>query len=120
MWEIIIPQNVFQTYCKRFIWYYFCINIKFSNVINQFHSSVEERMEPFNSKLLLIPKIRESPYYHTSWKIKQFCKKIMNNIIGVKGKRWGWLVFFINQNLPNFVPIITIFPNISLKEKCLG
>ena len=39
--------------------------------LNQFHSSrlyLEERMEPYSSKLL-IPTIRGSPYYHTSSKI---------------------------------------------------
>ena len=30
------------------------------------------------------------------------------------------IVFFINQNLLHFVPIITVFPNIALKEKYLA
>ena len=43
------------------------VNIKFSTELS--HSSVEERIEPYNSKLLVIPTIRGSPYYHTSWEI---------------------------------------------------
>ena len=35
-----------------------------------------------------------------------------------KGK--DQIVFFINQNLSHFVPIITVFPNITLNKKCLG
>ena len=30
------------------------------------------------------------------------------------------VVFFINQNLSHFVPIIPVSPNITLNEKCLG
>ena len=36
----------------------------------------------------------------------------------LKGK--DEVAFFINQNLSHFVSIITVFPDITLKEKCLG
>ena len=38
--------------------------------MNPFHRPLEIRIKPYNSKLLLIPTIRGSPYYHISWKIK--------------------------------------------------
>ena len=38
-------------------------------------------------------------------------------IILVKTKKLA--AFFINQNLLHFIPA-TVFPNITLKEKCLG
>ena len=37
--------------------------------MNPFHKPIEEKIEPYNSKLLLIPTIKECPYYHTSGKI---------------------------------------------------
>ena len=43
--------------------------------MNQFHRSIEERIEAYNSKLLLIPTIRGSPYYYTSWKINSVLKE---------------------------------------------
>ena len=38
--------------------------------MNQFHRPIEKTIEPWLSKLLLIPTISGLPYYHSSWKIK--------------------------------------------------
>ena len=84
--------------------------------MNSFHRPAEERIEPYNSKLLIIPKISRSPYHHTSWETKSVLQEKMNRML--KGK--DEIVFFIYQNLSHFVPIITVFPNVTLKEKYIG
>ena len=33
--------------------------------MNSFHKPIEERIEPYNSKLLLIPTVNGIPYCHT-------------------------------------------------------
>ena len=43
--------------------------------MNLFHRPIEERIEPFNLKLLLIPIISGYPYCHTSWKTKLVLKE---------------------------------------------
>ena len=43
--------------------------------MNPFHRPIEDRIEPCNSKLLLIPTISGSPYYHTFLKIKSVLKE---------------------------------------------
>ena len=57
-------QNVFQPTARNLLGIS-SVNIKFPN--EPFHGPIEERIEPYNSKLLLIPTICGSPYYHTSW-----------------------------------------------------
>ena len=47
-------------------------------------------------------------------KQNQFYKTLMNKIIRVKRKRDEFVL------LPHSVPIITVIPNITQKEKCLG
>ena len=85
--------------------------------MNSFHRPIEERIESCSSKLMLIP----SGLLTTTLleKQNQFYKKLINKIIyELKGK--DELVFFINRNLSRFVPILSVFQNITLKEKCLG
>ena len=48
--------------------------------MNQFHRPIEERIEPYNSKLLLIPTFRGSPYYHTSGNMKSVLQENMSKI----------------------------------------
>ena len=38
--------------------------------MNPFYRPIEERIEPYNLNLLLIPTISKSTYYHKSWKAK--------------------------------------------------
>ena len=83
---------------------------------------IKERIEPHNLKLLLIPTISRSPLPPNLLKNKiSFAVLEENNEQDhnkLKGK--DEVVFFINQNLSHFVPSIPVFPNITLKEKCLG
>ena len=82
--------------------------------------AIEERIEPYNSKLLLIP---TGLLTTTLEKENQFCKKIMTKSYEWKRKLWVKYELGgsqINQNLPHLVPIITVFPNVTLKEKCPG
>ena len=61
-------QNVFQPPARDLSG---ISSVNITSPLNQFHSSrlyLEERIEPYSSKLL-IPTIRGSPYYHTSSKI---------------------------------------------------
>ena len=44
--------------------------------MNPFHRSIEEWIEPYDSKLLLIPTISGSPYYHNSKKRKSVLWKV--------------------------------------------
>ena len=60
-------QNVFQPTARDLVGIS-SVNIKFPNESIPCRS-IEERIEPYNSKLLLVPTIRGSPYYHASWKI---------------------------------------------------
>ena len=80
-------QNVFWPTAKDAL----ALVLQISNY--QFNRSIEERIDPYSSKLFLIPTIRWSPYYHTSWKQNQFYKKIMNMTIRVKRKKWGCLFY---------------------------
>ena len=74
--------------------------------MNSFHRPIEERIEPYNSKLILIPSGLLTATLLE--KQNQFYKKLMNKIIyELKGK--DELVFFINQNLSRFVPILSLF-----------
>ena len=44
--------------------------------MNPFHRPIEARIEPYNSKLMLIPANSGSPYYHNSWKTKSSLKEV--------------------------------------------
>ena len=44
--------------------------------MNPFLRPIEERTEPFNSKLLLWPTINGSPYCHISWKAKSVLHEV--------------------------------------------
>ena len=44
--------------------------------MNPFQRAVEERIGSYYSKLLLIPTISGSPYYHNSWKTKSVLKEV--------------------------------------------
>ena len=59
-------QNLFQPTARNLLDISF-VNIKFSNESIPY---ALRRIEPYNSKLLLIPTINGSLYYHTSWKTK--------------------------------------------------
>ena len=75
--------------------------------MNAFHRSIEERIGPYNLQLLLIPTIIGSSSRHSSWKSKSVLEEINEPDYELKEKHE--VVFFINQNLPRFVPIITVF-----------
>ena len=61
-------QNVFQPTARDLLGIS-SANIKFSTESIPYSSIEEERIQPYKSKLLLIPTIRGFPYYHTSQKI---------------------------------------------------
>ena len=61
-------QNLFQPTARDLLGIS-SANIKFPNESISCRA-IKERIEPYNSKLLLIPTIRVSPYYHTSWKMQ--------------------------------------------------
>ena len=44
--------------------------------MNPFHRPMEERKEPYNSKLLVIPTVSGSPYYHNSRKAKSVLSEV--------------------------------------------
>ena len=67
MWDIIITRHKIKTYFNLLQEIYWVLVLYILNPqTNQFHRSIEERTEPYNSKLLLIPTtITGSPYYQT-------------------------------------------------------
>ena len=68
----------------------------------------KDAVNTYNQQFSLLPQFLKK---------NQFCKKIIKRSYELKGK--DEVVIFINQNLSNFVPIITAFPNITLIGKCL-
>ena len=66
---------------------------------------IEERIEPYNSKLLLIPTNSGSLYYHRSWKTKTvFQENHEEDHYELKGKKRGSYFY-----QPKFVTFCSYF-----------
>ena len=80
--------------------------------MNLFHKAIEKRVEPCNSKLLLLPAIKG---LHTATLIEkqiQFCKKLMKKVIQVKKKdKVFYILSYQSKLMPHFVLVITVSPN---------
>ena len=69
--------------------------------MNPCHRPIEERKEPYNSKLLLISSITSIATTLLE-KQNQFCGKLMNKIISVKKKTKRWASLFYPSKLVTF------------------
>ena len=67
-------QNEFQLAARNSFDINSSVNIE-NSPMNLFHRPIEERIEPYNSKLLLMPATNGSPYCHNSSKAKSVMNK---------------------------------------------
>ena len=49
--------------------------------MNPFHRPIEERIEPYNSNLLLISTVSGSPYCHNSRKTKSVLQEVNEQVV---------------------------------------
>ena len=69
-------QNEFQLPARNSLGINSSVNFE-KSPMNPFHRPIEERIEAYNSKLLIMPATNGSPYCHNSSKAKSLKNKII-------------------------------------------